>query len=447
VRYLFFLLFVFSTGIVGATEELSLRKASELLFAQNPKLAQDKNQSEIAHDRWLSARSAYLPQIDFSQTWNRSNNPVYVFGSLLNQQNFGPENFAIASLNDPDPLTDVSSKFFANWLLFDFGRRESQVHSAEHGYFATTYELAASRASLLQELVKRFYGVSLAEQKVTTARDAVKTAEARLEHARNRVEQGMVVKTDLLSAQVYQSRRQQEEIDAVNQHALALASLEELLGSDVNLAAYTFPELRKIDFPDQELDAWISEMQKNRPELKALAEMQQMARSNSRTSRSNFLPTLNAWSGYEWHGESLDYSGNNWGVGFELRWNVFRGYADAIALSSARKELKSAEERTRETNNALKLQVQSAYYQYASTKEKLKVSSEALREADENRRIYSERYNSGLVTILDSLQAETAYNELRLLYTQNLYDLYVNYSSLLTAAGRSGEIPALVEIR
>ncbi len=220
-----------------------------------------------------------------------------------------------------------------------------------------------------------------------------------------------------------------------------------MLGSDVNLAAYTFPELRKIDFPDQELDAWISEMQKNRPELKALAEMQQMARSNSRTSRSNFLPTLNAWSGYEWHGESLDYSGNNWGVGFELRWNVFRGYADAIALSSARKELKSAEERTRETNNALKLQVQSAYYQYASTKEKLKVSSEALREADENRRIYSERYNSGLVTILDSLQAETAYNELRLLYTQNLYDLYVNYSSLLTAAGRSGEIPALVEIR
>ena len=448
MRYtMFFLFFTFFAGITVASEPISLRKASELLLEHNPKLAQNKNQSEIARNGWLSARSAYLPQIDFIQTWSRSNNPVYVFGSLLNQQNFGPDNFAISSLNRPDPLNDVSSKLFANWLIFDFGRRESRLHSAEHRYQASTYELAVSRASLLQELVKRFYGVSLAKQKMETARDAVKTGEARLEQARNRVEQGMVVQTDLLSAQVYQSRRRQEEIDAVNQYSLAIASLEELLGSGVDVADYTFPGLRKIDFPDQDLDAWISEMRKNRPELKAVDEMQRVARSDRSATRSSFLPTLNAWSAYEWHGDSLDYTGENWGAGVELRWNLFRGFADAIALSSARMEAQSAEERKRETNNGLKLQVQSAYYQYAGAKEKLKVSGEAVQEAEENRRIYAERYNSGLVTILDSLQAETAFNELRLLYTQNLYDLYVNYASLLAAAGRSEEIPGLEEIR
>ncbi len=61
-------------------------------------------------------------------------------------------------------------------------------------------------------------------------------------------------------------------------------------------------------------------------------------------------------------------------------------------------------------------------------------------QAAESKRIYADRYSSGMVSIQDSLQAETAYNESRLMHAQNLYELYVAFAELLGAAGKGDEI-------
>jgi outer membrane protein TolC len=68
------------------------------------------------------------------------------------------------------------------------------------------------------------------------------------------------------------------------------------------------------------------------------------------------------------------------------------------------------------------------------------VAAATRQQAEENRRIYAERYAGGLVTIQDLLQAETALKETRLLYSQNLYDMYLTYAELLSASGKAEEI-------
>jgi outer membrane protein TolC len=181
-------------------------------------------------------------------------------------------------------------------------------------------------------------------------------------------------------------------------------------------------------------------MIKNRVELQISDASKDVAHRKVAMTNSKFLPSIQAWTNYEWHGESLDYTGNNWGVGVELKWNLFRGFSDKNSLSSAKFEFQKAEENLRATNNALRLQVESAYYRLQAAKEKYAVSASVLKQAEENRRIYAERYASGLVSIQDSLQAEASYSEARFMHMQNLYEVHTAYAALLASSGKAENI-------
>jgi outer membrane protein TolC len=242
-----------------------------------------------------------------------------------------------------------------------------------------------------------------------------------------------------LSAEVRLARTRQEMIEAENQVKLARAALRELLGVTEAQEWETAP-LMDRDIPEQDLSYWQQQMRERRPELKMAGEGVNIAKSGSTAARAGFLPTIQAYSAYEWHGDSFDYTGENWTAGVELRWNLFRGMSDSAEVAAARLQEREAELRRRETENALSLQLESAYYRLQAAREKVKVASAVLQQAEENRRIYADRYSSGMASIMDSLQADAAYSESRLLHLQNLFELYVADAELRAAAGLQEEI-------
>ncbi len=425
--------------------ELTFQQALDQMVRQNPLLVQHRIESETSILRWKQTKASYYPQIDFLQGWSHSNNPVYVFGSLLNQQRFSETNLAIDSLNQPDAITDVFSRLQAGWLIYDFGKREGQIRSARSGHDISLLQQESVRLSLLQELVRRYFAVSLAGQRLSVAIEALTSAQATMRQARDRVEQGMAVQSDQLVAEVFLAQRMQEKIEAENQRKVAMAALDELLGV-TQMEATVTDELEGRDFPPQQLSWWEEEMRQRRPELKITEQAIQIARSQVSIQKSNFLPSLQAWSSYEWHGDSLDYTGNNWGAGVELRWNLFRGFSDSKELSAAQLQEQKAQEKQREIKNQITLQLKEAYFQFQSAREKLSVAAAAIKHAAKSERIHADRYEEGLVTIQDALQAKTAYKETRLMYSQNLYELYVAYASLLSAAGMGDEIETISSV-
>lgn len=423
----------------SSAQDFPFQDAVREMLGNNPKLAQTRMQSDASRNQLGGVKAGYWPQLDFVQSWAYSNNPVYAFGTLLNQQRFSATDFSIDAFNHPDPLSDISSQFQLSWLLYDFGKRESRIDSAESGYRISTLQAESTRLSLLQELVRRYYAVSLAAQRSAVAEEALKSAESRLEQANNRVSQGLVVRSDELSAEVFRAGRLQEKIEAENQQKVAMAALNEILGRQ-NEEMLLTADLEEQDFSDEPLSFWQEEMKQKRPDLQIVVEASKAAHSQMREDKSNFLPAIQAWSNVQWHGETLHYSGDNWGIGFELRWNLFRGFSDREQLASAKLLEQSSREKQRETQNALQLQLKQAFYHFQSAKEKLALSSAMVAQAAESKRIYADRYSSGMVSIQDSLQAETAYNESRLMHAQNLYELYVAFAELLGAAGKGDGI-------
>ena len=75
-----------------------------------------------------------------------------------------------------------------------------------------------------------YYGVLLAKKEVEVAEQAMKTAQAILDRSKNRVESGVVVESDALSAQVRVAARKQELIRAQNNLSMARAQLSTAMG-------------------------------------------------------------------------------------------------------------------------------------------------------------------------------------------------------------------------
>ena len=83
-----------------AQDPMSLKDAVRVALDRNKAVEASAAARQAAESRVAEARSGGLPKVNYSESWTRSDNPVFVFGSLLTQGQFGAQNFQIGSLNN-----------------------------------------------------------------------------------------------------------------------------------------------------------------------------------------------------------------------------------------------------------------------------------------------------------------------------------------------------------
>src|SRR5215472_16185094 len=88
----------------GPTRVLALSDAVEIALKNNPAVGAADAYADAVRQGIKTAQAGRYPRLDFSYSFTRSNNPVYVFGTLLTQGQFQAENFRLDFLNHPPPL-------------------------------------------------------------------------------------------------------------------------------------------------------------------------------------------------------------------------------------------------------------------------------------------------------------------------------------------------------
>src|SRR5690349_16038897 len=123
---------VFAVYPLGAQDPvLALGDAVRLALDKNKSVEASVAARNAAETRVSQARSGLLPKVNYSESWSRSDNPVFVFSSLLTQHQFGAENFQIGPLNRPDFLNNFQSQLTADQVLYDAGQTRNAVKSAD----------------------------------------------------------------------------------------------------------------------------------------------------------------------------------------------------------------------------------------------------------------------------------------------------------------------------
>ena len=96
-----------------------------------------------------------------AESWQRGNQPVFVFSSLLAQRQFTAADFALGALNHPDAVDNFRSAVTVEQSLFD-GTTRASVAAAGIGHEMATasrtmvdHELAASVTTIQFERSKQ----------------------------------------------------------------------------------------------------------------------------------------------------------------------------------------------------------------------------------------------------------------------------------------------------
>jgi hypothetical protein len=109
---------------------LTLRQAVDLALHSNPLVAASDAGEKEAEARIREVHSGYLPRLQFSESLQRGNNPVFVFSSLLTQHQFTDANFAIGSLNRPDAMNNYQSQLTVEQVVFDARQTSRSIEAA-----------------------------------------------------------------------------------------------------------------------------------------------------------------------------------------------------------------------------------------------------------------------------------------------------------------------------
>ena len=108
-----------AAGQVNFPSKLDLESAGARAMEHDPQLKAARTESKVASERVKEARSGRMPTVQLNQNFARSNNPVFVFGSLLEQGRFAASNLSLNELNRPHAINNLRSSVSVSVTIFD----------------------------------------------------------------------------------------------------------------------------------------------------------------------------------------------------------------------------------------------------------------------------------------------------------------------------------------
>lgn len=435
------MVFLLAAARSVAAQGLSLRAAVEEALSRNPAVAAADARQQTAKAEERAAHSARLPRVDLSESATRSNNPVFVFGSLLEQGRFAPRHFDPAFLNAPDALTNYRAALAARFTIFDGFRSTLAVERGRNGVDRAAIEREDVRQRLRAETIARFYGVLLAAEKVKVAKEAVATAEAGAKSTRDRFEQGLLVESDALSTEVQLAGFRQRLIAAEGELAIARAALATLLqrpyGETIAIdGALAIPSGQAVEAP---LDAAIALALRQRAPVRIASLAAADARLNLTLERATALPRVDAYGTFGASGSTPGRRNSDATGAVAISLELFDRTRDS-RIAAARAGIDAARAGDAQARDAVTMEVIAAWHRLQTARESAAVATAAVGQAESAARIVRDRYEQGLLTITEPLRAETALTSARFDLLAARYESVVAHAELLRATGDLNDV-------
>jgi len=420
-----------------AQDSLSLRDAVRLALRENKAVAASNAGIGASAARMEEARAGRLPKVNYSESFVRSDNPIFVFSSLLTQHQFGPENFNIGPLNRPDSMNNFQSVLSVDQNLYDAGQTRNALKSADLSRQVSVEEQRRTQMQVISGVVGAYYGAVLAAESLTTAEQAVRSAEADLRRAESVRAAGMSTDVDVLSIRVHLAAVTEQRIQRAADFDVAKSALNDALGLPLDARHTLTTALSPMDLPDMELASLERDASATRPEARATHLAAGLAKTQSDSAHSALLPQVSFHAAFEADRQQfINKGGANWLASIGLHWNLFNGNGDKARIEESSHWLERAHADEQRVDSAVRLEVRRAWANLRAAEQRIEVAKAAVAEADESLRITQNRYEAGMSNVTDLLRNETAVLESRTRYLAAVHDQRIAATMLELAAGR-----------
>lgn len=423
----------------GIPPTLDLRTAVQRSIDGNPITKISESKVRIAEWKIREARTGTLPTVSFTQSVVGSNNPVFVFGSLLEQGRFGPSNFSIDSLNKPDSLVNFRSQVNLQLPLFDQRQTKSRVSAASIAKRQAELVAEETRQRLRFDVVRTYFGVILDRGMVNVSTEAVKTADANRKKTRDMVDVGMTTEADLLAAEVEFANAGQRKLESESKLVTTLAALNIAIGEKPDLVHVLAGELTEKFFPVEDQEELIRIALESRPDYQRVVLGLESSRVQIRSAKDTGLPRIDVYSNLGYSSPYVANGSSDYTIGASLTYTLFDPGRKARIAQAAEGEVLAGLERE-VLGDQIRLEVIRSLQAFKTSDAKIRVSIKSIAQAEEALRIVEDRYKGGLTTFNEVLRAGLAVTKAKQDLLTTRYEYYISYAQILLATGRLNDV-------
>lgn len=351
--------------------------------------------------RSASANQGFLPGVRAEVGVLRTNDPLAGFGFLLRQRAVTPQAFDPSGLNNPSPRTDVGAALVAEVPLVNLDAWAGK-RAANHAATAEGYRRDWSASGVQLDVIRAYYGAVLAAEQAEVLRAAEAAGRAHMRRAESALRNGLVTRSDLLLAEVRVGEIETQRIRAEADAILARQALALTLGTPHD-TAFTLPTAIPMATPVANgLGAGGV-----RADVAMVASQVEAASADASRRGFALLPRINGFGRYEWHDREAVFSGKPmWTVGVMASWSPFSGGAELAARREAIANADAARAGLEATEAMASLELAAAESALDVAEQALAIASRGAVQSTEAHRIVERKYEGGLATVAELLEAQ-----------------------------------------
>lgn len=408
-------------------KQLSLDEAVRLGIQNSKNLKIDAAKIQEATADLLEAKNKQLPDFKLSGQYMRLTN-AKVDVKFLNESGSGG---GVAS-----PKSVFLGQANLSMPIYAGGRIKYGIESAK-------YLVEASKLSTENDKTAIAYNVAQAYNNLFKANQSIKVLEENLTASNQRDEtflkmenNGLIARNDRLKANLQTSDIELQLLEAKNNYNIANINMDLLLGIPETTIIEVDPNYIDEAEDAKPVDYYLNEAQQNRKDLQALSQQRRAAELGSRAAKAENLPTIALTGGYiaaDAPNFLTVYNAVNIGIG--IQYNLANIWKKNSSLRQSKAREKQLEASNELLNDNIKLDVNREYQNTNYSKQRIAVFEKSAIQANENYRITKNKFDNGLATMTELLDADAAQISANVGVINAKADAALAYRKLLQTTG------------
>lgn len=409
----------------------ALRLADTSAYANRIANAEAAGQRAVA----IAPLRGILPGLRVELGTLATTDPINAFGVTLRQRAITPADFDSAALNDPDAARTRSAGLVLEQPLFNAdawtGRRAANAAAD-----ATAAMAQWTRTGTKVDVIRAYYGATLAAELRETLVAANSAAAAHVARAQALADTGLVTRSDALLASVRAGELAARHLEAVAGADHAQRGLAVLLGvarlpASVPTTLPSAESIRRLATTDS-----LADSPQARADVTAAEAARTAASSDALRAKSLYLPRINSFARYDWNDATSFFANKRaWTVGVMATWSPFTGASEIGEVRATSARVVAADARAEAATANAELELLRTRDRVTLALAQLEIAERAVTQSVEAHRIVARKYDGGLATISELLEAAAVETQTRLAEAMSRYHLILATAERRVALG------------
>lgn len=433
---------------IATVQPVTLEEAIELAFNNNKDLQRTRVELERAQAELTVARADLYPDVGTSVDLSRSVSPSSrrALERANRIQPDDPDNpFQVeqarqqrqAARESAQPLADtvVSGVVELNYGIYTGGERSARIQRAEREIQRNRLEVERISEQVRFDTTQAYYSLQQADAGVAIGQAAVEDASVSLRDAQLLEQAGLGTRFSVLQAEVDLATANQELTQSIAQQRVSRRRLAEILGLGQQVELTARDEITEAGTWNLSLEETIVMAYKNRAELEQQLLQKEISQKDSLIALAAIKPQVDFIARYQYDYNFDDSFSIADGYSFiaRLRWNFFDGGRAFARARQAYRNMDVADTEFARQRNAIRLQVEEAYFNLIANQENIDTASKNVETATEQLRLARLRFQAGVGTQTDVINSQRDLTNAR----SRFLDAIVNYNQSLNALQRA----------